>query len=258
MQKQKGIHKWQYRSKIGIYLGRSANHPRNVGLVLNRSTGLVSPQFHVEYDKFFQTAKEDKFDATWQAMTGLIKEESDASGKAKVGLATPLIESTSRKREQVKSDAQHKASKLAKREPEQEGDNQGPAKKPRLDPASVPEKGKTSTDDSTLANQKNPSPMIADRANDSRKREGGAPPGSRELPALGSDPLKKADSVGTDSPSKTKRRSPIHSSTPNRSETLQEQWRSSYPRPLLERLRENYSAIKQCSQRIRRSRSLIH
>ena len=48
LQGGRGIfHKWKQRSKVGIYLGRSPQHGRNVALVLDRMTGLVSPQFHV-------------------------------------------------------------------------------------------------------------------------------------------------------------------------------------------------------------------
>jgi len=64
--------KWAYRSRVGIYLGRSPNHGRNVALVLDRVTGLVSPQFHVEFDPGFQTVKHDKFDTHWQTKAGLI------------------------------------------------------------------------------------------------------------------------------------------------------------------------------------------
>ena len=73
LQSGRGIHnKWEYRSKVGIYLGRSPSHGRNVALILDRTTGLVSPQFHVTFDKGFQTVKEDKFDTHWQAKAGFL------------------------------------------------------------------------------------------------------------------------------------------------------------------------------------------
>ena len=73
-QLQSGVihNKWESRAKVGIYLGRSPNHGRNVALVLDRVTGLVSPQFHVEFDRSFQTVKQDKFDTHWQMKSGLI------------------------------------------------------------------------------------------------------------------------------------------------------------------------------------------
>ena len=42
--------KWKERSKVGVYLGPSPMHNRNVALVLDLDTGLVIPQFHVLYD----------------------------------------------------------------------------------------------------------------------------------------------------------------------------------------------------------------
>ena len=49
--------KWEERSKIGVYLGRSPHHARSVALVLNLTTGHVSPQFHVMFDPSFQAIK---------------------------------------------------------------------------------------------------------------------------------------------------------------------------------------------------------
>ena len=36
-------------------MGRSPQHGRNVALVMDRDTALVSPQFHVAYDATFDT-----------------------------------------------------------------------------------------------------------------------------------------------------------------------------------------------------------
>ena len=49
------IPKWEPRSRMGIYVGRSPSHASNVGLILNPRTGHVSPQFHVVYDDDFTT-----------------------------------------------------------------------------------------------------------------------------------------------------------------------------------------------------------
>ena len=46
LQQGKPYRKWKNRAEVGIYIGRLPHHNRNVGLVLNRKTGLVSPQFH--------------------------------------------------------------------------------------------------------------------------------------------------------------------------------------------------------------------
>ena len=66
------FNKWDSRARVGIYLGRSPNHGRNVALVLDRVTGLVSPQFHVKFDKSFNTVKQDKFDTHWQLKAGFL------------------------------------------------------------------------------------------------------------------------------------------------------------------------------------------
>ena len=41
--------------RVGAYVGRSPIHAGNVSLLLNLSTGNVSPQFHVVFDKTFST-----------------------------------------------------------------------------------------------------------------------------------------------------------------------------------------------------------
>ncbi|KAL7460959.1 hypothetical protein ACHAXS_001393 [Conticribra weissflogii] len=47
--------KWEPRARLGIYVSRSPHHAGNVALVLNPTTGLVSPQFHVVFDDEFTT-----------------------------------------------------------------------------------------------------------------------------------------------------------------------------------------------------------
>jgi hypothetical protein len=49
------IPKWDNRCRLGINLGPSPRHAKNVSLVLNLTTGLSSPQFHVKHDAFFET-----------------------------------------------------------------------------------------------------------------------------------------------------------------------------------------------------------
>lgn len=69
LQTNKLCNKWQERARIGIYLGQSPIHNRNVALVLNRHTGHMSPQFHVQFDKSFDTMQQTKVDCTWQKQT---------------------------------------------------------------------------------------------------------------------------------------------------------------------------------------------
>ena len=65
-------------------MGRSPNHGRNVSLILDRQTGLVSPQFHVAFDPSFRTVKQDQFDSLWQVKAGLVtNERNDVPKKAK-------------------------------------------------------------------------------------------------------------------------------------------------------------------------------
>ncbi len=65
-------HKWKERAKVGIYLGRSPQHGRNVALVMDRETGLVSPQFHVQYDPKFEVVKQTTFTSNWQLRAGFV------------------------------------------------------------------------------------------------------------------------------------------------------------------------------------------
>ena len=88
LQTQSPYHKWKERSRVGIYLGASPAHGKNVSLVLSRETGLVSPQFHVKHDPLFQSVKQDNFDSKWQEKAGLLtirKEAPPPKPKAPTG-----------------------------------------------------------------------------------------------------------------------------------------------------------------------------
>jgi hypothetical protein len=67
--------KWSPRARLGLNLGPSPMHARNMYLVLNLSTGLVSPQYHCCFDDFFETIKYGGTDvtvsSTWQQLAGL-------------------------------------------------------------------------------------------------------------------------------------------------------------------------------------------
>ncbi|MDA3833359.1 MAG: reverse transcriptase domain-containing protein [Spirochaetales bacterium] len=64
--------KWDDRSRVGINLGHSAQHAPSVSLILNPTTGYVSPQFHCVYDNGFDTPKKDKnFSNIWSKKAGL-------------------------------------------------------------------------------------------------------------------------------------------------------------------------------------------
>ena len=77
LQAGKPMNKWTSRSRVGMYLGRSPMHSRNVALVLNLETGRVSPQFHVMFDPGFETLRPDRNNlipvSKWQQATGFAK-----------------------------------------------------------------------------------------------------------------------------------------------------------------------------------------
>ena len=68
--------KWMEISRIGIYLGRSPKHSRNVALVLKIKTARVSPQFHFKMDPMFNTVKkttrQERIQFNWQEAAGFI------------------------------------------------------------------------------------------------------------------------------------------------------------------------------------------
>ena len=87
LQERKKINKWQYRARVGCYLGQSPQHARTVALVLSLTTGLVSPQFHVQMDTNFQTMKQS-FGAIppkseWMAKCHFEKEQDTLTQKRK-------------------------------------------------------------------------------------------------------------------------------------------------------------------------------
>lgn len=49
------IPKWTPRSRLGLFVGFSPHHSSLVPLVLNTTTGKISPQFHVVFDDDFNT-----------------------------------------------------------------------------------------------------------------------------------------------------------------------------------------------------------
>ena len=59
LQGNKPVHKWKERAKVGIYLGKSPQHEQNIALILDQTTGLVSLQFHVQFDNSFSITQKD-------------------------------------------------------------------------------------------------------------------------------------------------------------------------------------------------------
>ena len=72
LQTNSPFHKWKERATIGIYIGQSPKHNKNVALVLSLKTALVSPQFHVKFDPSFQTVKQTTIASKWQQKAGFV------------------------------------------------------------------------------------------------------------------------------------------------------------------------------------------
>ncbi len=67
--------RWSPHARLGLNLGPSPMHARNVYLVLNLITGCVSPQYHCRFDDFFETTRHGGPDVSgticWQQLAGL-------------------------------------------------------------------------------------------------------------------------------------------------------------------------------------------
>ena len=73
----KGLPKWNPRARVGIYLGHSPVHARNVALVLNPATGHVSPQFHLVFDDDFTTVESMRNGTVPQNWCELVSKSSE-------------------------------------------------------------------------------------------------------------------------------------------------------------------------------------
>ena len=76
LQANKHIASWNKRARLGINFGPSAQHARNVSLGLSLTTGLVSPQYYLVHDAFFETIdrKIPTPPAMWRTKAGLTRE----------------------------------------------------------------------------------------------------------------------------------------------------------------------------------------
>jgi len=81
LQDHKKIRKWSDRTRIGINLGYSSRHAHSVSLILNLQTGLVSPQYHCQYDDLFETTMGTQARSTptsqWQYKAGFTSDRPD-------------------------------------------------------------------------------------------------------------------------------------------------------------------------------------
>jgi hypothetical protein len=71
----KQLPRWSPHARLGLNLGLSPMHVRNVYLVLNLSTGCVSLQYHCRLDNFFETTRHNgpivSDTISWQLLAGL-------------------------------------------------------------------------------------------------------------------------------------------------------------------------------------------
>jgi hypothetical protein len=78
LQAGKRVPKWQHKARVGMYLGASPRHSRKVALILSLTTGLVSPQFHCQFDDLFDTLKKSSGNvhpsSQWQVKAGFTVE----------------------------------------------------------------------------------------------------------------------------------------------------------------------------------------
>ncbi len=69
------LQRWSPGAHLGLNLGPSPMHARNIYLVLNLVTGCVSPQYHFHFDNFFETTNHGAPDASgticWQQLANL-------------------------------------------------------------------------------------------------------------------------------------------------------------------------------------------
>ena len=82
LQQGQSIPRWDPRVRLGVYLGESPRHARSVSLVLNTNTGLVSPQFHVKHDDFFETIKKNVNTSTssWLSVASFRSDDGNKPG----------------------------------------------------------------------------------------------------------------------------------------------------------------------------------
>jgi hypothetical protein len=97
LQNGSGYHKWKERSRVGIYLGSSPLHGRNIALVLDPRTGLVSPQHNVRFDANFDTVTTCVSTSLWQEKAGFLSKR-----ESKKPSPSPTVEPATNKRKQVR------------------------------------------------------------------------------------------------------------------------------------------------------------
>ena len=83
--------KWSPQCQLGIHLGPSNEHAKNVCLVLNPSTGLMSPQYHCRFNDFFESVRFQNPKLTvptiWKSLSKLTQGSTSNSWEPQEGTA---------------------------------------------------------------------------------------------------------------------------------------------------------------------------
>ena len=80
----KGLPKWEPQAGIGVHLGKSPAHAGNVALVLNLSTGYVSPQYHIIFDDAFTLIPALRMKTVPANWTDLVQKSSESVSESEV------------------------------------------------------------------------------------------------------------------------------------------------------------------------------
>ena len=79
-----GVPEWEPRSQLGMNLGPLLSHLGSISLIVNLKTAIVSPQFHINHDDFFETvlptAGNPHTCSNWQDLSGLINYKQPVRG----------------------------------------------------------------------------------------------------------------------------------------------------------------------------------
>ena len=117
LQGNRPFHKWAQRAKAGVYLGKSPQHGRNVALVMDRDSALVSPQFHVAFDTTFDTVKGIRTKSSWQVKAGFVTTQKESTTKNTTSPTVPKDSTVRLGTGKRKRNASAKAVKAGKPDP---------------------------------------------------------------------------------------------------------------------------------------------
>ena len=104
----------------------SSVHARNVALVLNPVTGLVSPQFHVKFDDAFETTKDDRTTqdvSMWQTLAGFnvsVRQSSGSDLKPMTHVDVEEEEQSGGKQATMETSANHPQGSISQSRPARE------------------------------------------------------------------------------------------------------------------------------------------